>query len=529
MPVPVLSATGITVRYTGVPALQDASIDLYPGTIHALAGENGAGKSTLMRVLAGARVPDSGTITASGQLLRFRSPRDAHRAGIRMIQQELSLVPSLTAAENIVLGAEPRRWGVTDRRAVRRRAAQAIASLGVPVDLEQPAGHLSLAHRQMTEIAKALDAGGTGTLRVLILDEPTAILPAHEAEALHERLRALRTNGLAILYCSHRLDEIERLADQVTVLRDGACVATGPVREMPAPVLIPLMVGRAIERQNWRAGSEAQPGPVVLAADHLSTVSPAREAARSPGVTRGARAGDPEMGFAAGVADASFVLRAGEIVGLIGLVGAGRSEVALALIGAVRRSGGSVTLRGVPIRPRWPRDAIGHGIGYVPEDRAASALILHDPVRTNITLAALRSLTRWGVVGRVRERLVAQRWTDTLRIKARSIETPVQELSGGNQQKVVLARWLAAGDPALSVLIADEPTRGVDVGARAEIYDTLREMAEAGTAVLVITSDLAEAMALCDRLLVMREGYLVGELAGDDRTPERAASLMVPS
>ncbi|MFI5248798.1 MAG: ATP-binding cassette domain-containing protein [Gemmatimonadales bacterium] len=235
------------------------------------------------------------------------------------------------------------------------------------------------------------------------------------------------------------------------------------------------------------------------------------------------------MGSATGVVDASFVLRAGEIVGLIGLVGAGRSEVALALIGAVRRSAGSVTLRNVPIHPRWPRDAIRLGIGYVPEDRAASALILHDPVRTNITLASLRPLAPWGLVSRARERQVTQRWTDALRIKTRSIETPVQQLSGGNQQKVVLARWLAAGDPSLSVLIADEPTRGVDVGARAEIYGTLRDLADKGTAVLVITSDLAEAMALCDRLLVMREGRLVGELAGDDRTPERAASLMVPA
>jgi ribose transport system ATP-binding protein len=528
---PVLSATGITVRYSGVPALQDVSIELFAGSIHALAGENGAGKSTLMRVLAGALAPDSGTISANGHVVRFRSPRHAHRAGVRMIQQELSLVPSLSAAENIVLGAEPRRWGVIDRRAVRLRAAQAIASLGVPIDVEQRAGSLSLAHRQMTEIAKALDAGGTNTLRVLILDEPTAILPAHEADALHERLRALRTNGLAILYCSHRLDEIERLADQVTVLRDGACVATGPVRDMPASALIPLMVGRTIERQSWRAASGTPPGPVVLAADNLSTVSRAHRAARAPsaGTGAGARLGDPEMAAAASVANASFVLRAGEIVGLIGLVGAGRSEVALALIGAVRRTGGTVTLGNVPTRPRWPRDAIRQGIGYVPEDRAASALILHDPVRTNITLAALRSLARSGVVGRARERQVAQRWIGALRIKTRSAETPVQQLSGGNQQKVVLARWLAAGDPSLRVLIADEPTRGVDVGARAEIYGTLRDLADRGTAVLVITSDLAEAMALCDRLLVMREGYLVGELAGDDRTPERAAALMVPS
>jgi ABC-type sugar transport system ATPase subunit len=529
----VISADGITVRYSGVPALRDVSIALLPGTIHALAGENGAGKSTLMRVLAGARVPDGGTMALNGVPVQFRTPRDAHRAGIRMIQQELSLVPHLSAAENIVLGAEPRRWGVIDREAVRSRAAQAIASLGVPIDAGAPVARLSLAHRQLAEIAKALAGDGTGSLRVLILDEPTAILSAHEADALHERLRALRAGGLAILYCSHRLDEIERLADEVTVLRDGGCVATGAVRDMPAAVLIPLMVGRALEHETWgrTESTDAGLGPVVLAVEHLSTgavtsVGGPRRAPRMPIATR---SGDPAIAPAASVSDVSFVLRAGEIAGLIGLVGAGRTEVALALIGALRRTGGTVTLRGAPIRPRWPRDAIARGIGYIPEDRAASALILHDSVRANTTLAALRAFARWGVVRRARERAVTQRWAEALRIKTRSIETPVQQLSGGNQQKVVLARWLVAGDPALSVLIADEPTRGVDVGARAEIYGALRDLAAKGTAVLVITSDLAEAMALCDRLLVMREGRMVGELAGGDRTPERAAALMVPS
>jgi ABC-type sugar transport system ATPase subunit len=525
----VISADGITVRYSGVPALRNVSIALLPGTIHALAGENGAGKSTLMRVLAGARVPDGGTIVLNGVPVQFRTPRDAHRAGIRMIQQELSLVPHLSAAENIVLGAEPRRWGVIDREAVRSRAAHAIASLGVPIDADAPVARLSLAHRQLAEIAKALSGDGTGSLRVLILDEPTAILSAHEADALHERLRALRAGGLAILYCSHRLDEIERLADEVTVLRDGACVATGTARDMPAAVLIPLMVGRALEHETWT--STESTGPAVLAVEHLSTgavtsVGGPRRASRVPIATR---SGDPALAPATDVTDVSFVLRAGEVAGLIGLVGAGRTEVALALIGALRRTGGTVTLRGAPIRPRWPRDAIARGIGYIPEDRAASALILHDSVRANTTLAALRSFARWGVVRRARERGVAQRWAEALRIKTPSIETPVQQLSGGNQQKVVLARWLVAGDPALSVLIADEPTRGVDVGARAEIYGALRDLAAKGTAVLVITSDLAEAMALCDRLLVMREGRMVGELAGSDRTPDRAAALMVPS
>jgi ABC-type sugar transport system ATPase subunit len=526
----VLSAAGVTVRYSGVVALQDASIELRAGSIHALAGENGAGKSTLMRVLAGSRVPDAGMITLGGERVTFRTPRDAHRAGIRMIQQELSLVPHLSAAENIVLGAEPRRWGMIDRPAVRLRAAQAIASLGLPIDADVPAARLSLAHRQVAEIAKALAADGTSNLRVLILDEPTAILSKHEADALHDRLRALRASGLAILYCSHRLDEIERLADQVTVLRDGACVATGPAREMPAAVLIPLMVGRTIARESWTKPEGAAPGvgPVVLDVKHLATGG--TTTARGASGTRASnRLGDPAIAPAASVLDATFALRGGEIAGLIGLVGAGRTEAALAIIGALRRTDGTVTLRGVPADPRWPREAIAQGIGYIPEDRAASALILHASVRTNTTLAALRSLARWGVVRRGRERAEARRWADALRIKTRSIETPVGELSGGNQQKVVLARWLAAGEPALSVLIADEPTRGVDVGARAEIYGALRDLATRGTAVLVITSDLPEAMALCDRLLVMREGQMVGELTGNERTPERAAALMVPS
>ena len=360
---------------------------------------------------------------------------------------------------------------------------------------------------------------------MLVLDEPTAILSAHEADALLKRVAILKSQGLAILYCSHRLEEIDRIADQVTVLRDGVKVAAGPARDLPRERLIPLMVGRALERQSWRAPDSHSKGPVVLSVDRLSTGS--NSARRRP---RPAVSGRAVAAASPAVTDASFALHGGEIVGLVGLVGAGRSQLALALIGAVRSTSGTMTLDGVPHRPRSPRDAERAGVALVPEDRKVSALIVHQSLRVNMTLARLRSLTRLGiVVDRHRERAVTERWLAALRIKAQSIEMPVLRLSGGNQQKVVLARWLIAGNGPLKVLILDEPTQGVDVGARAEIYDSLRELAAGGAAVLVVTSDLVEALALCDRLLIMREGRLVGELAGDARSAERAAALMVPA
>jgi ABC-type sugar transport system ATPase subunit len=538
-----LSASAVSVTYGGVAALADVSIDLLPGAVHGLVGENGAGKSTLMRVLAGAVVPDRGMLSVDGAPVIFRSPRDAHRAGIRMIQQELSLVPALSVAENIQLGAEPSRYGVIDRRQMRSRARMALGDLGVDLDPDMPLERLSLAERQMVEIAKALSTGGSG-LMALILDEPTAILSAHESDILLRRVGALKAQGLAILYCSHRLEEIERVADQVTVLRDGARVALAAVRELPRERLIPLMVGRKLERQSWRAaraGDSEPHGPALLRVDRLSTVS-RRRRAFSPlasGVDgrqggQGGQAGRPRStSGSSAVIDASFELSAGEIVGLLGLVGAGRTELAMALIGAVPSTSGSMTLAGSPHRPRGPRDAERAGVALLPEDRKASALIMHESVRMNMTLGRLHSLTRggWakGIVDRPRERAVAERWTGTLGIKTPSVETPVERLSGGNQQKVALARWLIPGDAPLKVLILDEPTRGVDVGARAEIYDSLRDLASGGAGVLVVTSDLIEALSLCDRLLIMREGRLVGELTGADRTAERAAALMVPA
>jgi ribose transport system ATP-binding protein len=504
----LLSATRVTVRYGGVAALRSVSIGLAGGTVHALVGENGAGKSTLMKVLAGAIVPEEGTVVLDGVPVRFRSPKEAQRRGIRMIQQDLSLVPALTVAENIALGAEPAWKGVIDRRRLRDRARALLHDLGEAIDPDVPVESLALAHQQIVEIAKALASDGRAPLGVLILDEPTAILSRRETEALFTRIRVLRAQGVSIVYCSHRLEEIDRIADEVTVLRDGERVGGGSAGSLPRDVLVPLMVGREVGRSDWRGSDVGVRGEEILAVSGLST------------------AGSPA------VRDASFVLRRGEIVGIVGLVGAGRSTLAMALMGAVRRTAGTVELDRAPFAPRSPREAVRAGVGFVPEDRKASALVAHASVRVNTTLVHLRALARRGIVDRGAERAVTRRWMDTLSVRAPSLETPVGRLSGGNQQKVVLARWLVSGesqDSPLKVLVVDEPTRGVDVGARAEIYAVLRSLADEGLGVLIITSDLAEALAVCDRLLVMRAGRIVGELVGDNRTAERAGALMVPA
>jgi ABC-type sugar transport system ATPase subunit len=501
-----ISADAITVRFGGIVALRDVSFAAAPGTVHALVGENGAGKSTLMKVLAGSVQPASGSLAVVGVTTTFRSPRDAHRAGVRMIQQELSLVPALSVAENILLGAEPSRYGVIDRRRLRERVRAVLSELGESIDPDTAVARLPLARRQLVEIAKAL-AHSEIPLRVLILDEPSAILSAHETTALLERLGVLKAQGVAIVYCSHRLDEIERVADEITVLRDGALVATGPARDYPRDRLIPLMVGRSVTQERVARPQSLAVAPPVLVVDHLST------------------SGSPC------VVDASLTLAPGEIVGIVGLIGAGRSELVRAIFGAEPRADGTVQLGGADFRPRSPRDAVRAGVGFVPEDRKGSALVLHDPVRVNTTIVHLSTFAHAGVIDRVAERQATREWIGALRIKTPTTETPVSRLSGGNQQKVVLARWLIPPprNSPLRVLIVDEPTRGVDVGARAEIYEVLRDLASKGTAILMVTSDLSEALLLADRLLVMRAGRIVGELSTDHTNPEQVASLMVPA
>ncbi|HTD59290.1 MAG TPA: sugar ABC transporter ATP-binding protein [Gemmatimonadaceae bacterium] len=494
-------AHGIVVRFGGVAALSGVDLTLTAGSVHALCGENGAGKSTLMKVLAGSVTPDEGSVAIDGQPVTFASPRDALAAGIRMVHQELSLVPALSVTENVLLGAE------SPRKTMRQRALDALARIGSGIDPDVRVETLSLADQQMVEIAKALASANT---RVLILDEPTAILSPRECDALFACIKQLTTPGLAspglaspgltspglaspglaVLYCTHRLEEVARIADTVTVLRDGRLIASAPVAEMPRDAIVRHMVGRDVARA---ARTHNSPGAVALAVNNLST------------------------GF---VRDVTFEVRYGEIVGFVGLVGAGRTELVRAIIGAAPVDGGAMMLEGRPFRARRPADAIRRGFGFVPEDRKGAGLIMHERVRVNTTLARLTSFARWSIVDRRREQQVTREWIDRLHIKAQSTEMPVDRLSGGNQQKVVLTRWLLG---ELKVLIVDEPTRGVDVGARAEIYRILIELAQSGAAVIVVTSDLPEAAELCDRLLVMREGRLVGE----SDTAERAGTMMV--
>jgi ribose transport system ATP-binding protein len=487
-----LAARDLVKRFPGVLALDGVSIDFRSHEIHAVVGENGAGKSTLMKILSGASRPDTGTLTVNGAPLQLDSPRQAQRHGIRMIHQELSLVPELTVAENILLGAERSRHGVIDRKAQDREARAVLVRLGQDaLDVHQPVGQLSLAERQMTEIAKAM----AQRAQLLILDEPTAILSQEETRTLFALLRQLRDADVAIAYISHRMDEVFDLADRVTVLRDGRTVSSAPIAEVSRSAVVRQMVGREL--------SEGFPAPVVEAGDEVLDVR------------------DLHSGLARGV---SFNLRRGEVVALVGLVGAGRTDVARAIFGASPITSGTLRLHGEPYRPRSPRDAIAARIGLLPEDRKSQALVLDGAVQSNTTLASLGEFSPGGVINRSRERAAVGRWLDTLGIRESSLDQPVRLLSGGNQQKVVLARWMLARS---TLLLFDEPTRGIDVGAKAEIYALMRRLTADGAAILMISSELPEALGMADRVVVMRAGRSVGELSHEKATPDRVAALIL--
>ena len=487
-----LVATSLVKRYPGVLALDHVSLTIQGGEVHAVAGENGAGKSTLMHILAGAVVPDDGTLAVDGAPLRFRSPRDAQMAGIRMIHQELNLVPDLTVADNVFLGAEPSHGGVLDRGAQTRAARAILDRLGqTELDADAPVRSLPLAARQMTEIAKAVAASA----RVLIMDEPTAILAQHEADALFAVIAQLRAAGVAVVYISHRLDEMVRVADRVTVLRDGRQVATSAMQAITRGEMVRQMVGRELAAGYPRPS--ATPGDEAIRVEHLSS---------GP------------------VVDASLSLRRGEIVGLVGLVGSGRTELARALFGAARLTSGRMVVDGRSYAPRSPRDAIARGLALLPEDRKRQGLVLIAAIRENVSLSSLGALAERGVVHRARERAAVDEWVSALRVRTPSIERAVRQLSGGNQQKVVLARWMLAN---ARILLFDEPTRGIDVGAKAEIHHLIRDLADRGAAVLMISSDLPEALGMADRLVVMRGGRIAGELTRADATQERVAALIL--
>jgi ABC-type sugar transport system ATPase subunit len=479
-------------RFPGVVALEGVSFEVARGSAHALCGENGAGKSTLGRILAGVHAPDEGRVLLDGRAVRFRQPGEALGAGIGMVHQEPAFCDGLTVAENLCLGALPARAGFVSFAEAERRARSMLADVAPEIDARAALAGLGVGERQMVQIASAVGQGA----RVIVFDEPTSRLTSHESARLHALVRRLLGRGVAVLYVSHRLEEVFELCDTVTVLRDGRHVLTRPARELTESALVEAMIGRPLDEYFPRHLARAA-GEVRLAVEHLA----------SPGRFSGI----------------SFLLRAGEVVGLAGLVGSGRSQVAQALFGLDPRATGRVLLDGRPLPLGDPALALARGLGYLPEDRQRQGLVIELSVRENTTLPILKRLARLGFVDRAAERELARAQSERLRVKAPGLEAAVAGLSGGNQQKVVLAKWLAA---RCRVLLLDEPTRGVDVGAKAEIHALVDALAAEGNAVLLISSELAEIVRLSRRVLVLREGRLAGELEGAAVTQEAALRLM---
>jgi rhamnose transport system ATP-binding protein len=485
-PAPAVALRGVSKSFGSTRALSDVSLDLFAGEAHGLAGENGAGKSTLVKILSGVYRPDAGRLLLDGQPVSFTGPGAARDAGVAVIYQEPTLFPDLSVAENIFMGRQPRAGlGRIDRRAMHAETARLFQRLGVALDPAAPARGLSIADQQMVEIAKALSLHA----RVLIMDEPTAALTPDEVKRLFAVAEALRRDGAAVLFISHRLEEVFALCQRVTTLRDGQLIASEPVADLTPDDLIRRMVGRALDTLYPKA--DAPIGEVALRVDRLT-----REGVFT---------------------DVSFEVRRGELVALAGLIGAGRTEVARAIFGVDRWDAGSVTLAGTPLPPGSPTRAMAAGVALVPEDRRAQGLVMDLSIERNLGLTQLRTLHRGGLMNRRRERSRAADWALRLQLRYRRLSDAVGLLSGGNQQKVVLAKWLAT-QPA--VLIVDEPTRGIDVGTKAEVHRLLSELASRGLAVLMISSDLPEVLGMADRVLVMREGRLVAEIARADATEE---------
>jgi ABC-type sugar transport system ATPase subunit len=487
--------SGIRKAFPGVQALDGVDLEVRAGEVHVLLGENGAGKSTLMQVLAGACQRDAGTIDVDGRAAAIATPRDAQALRIAVIQQELQLVPELSVAENVLLGRLPHRFGVVDHAALGRQARAALAPLDPTIDVRQHAGTLRLGAQQLVEIARALSMHA----QLLVLDEPTSALTDRETARLFDVLRTLTARGVAVIYISHRLDEIFAIGDRVTVLRDGRSVATMPLATTDRRTLIRAMTDRDVsETTAHHAPASATSQGERLSVRGLSTRNVLHEV--------------------------SLQVHAGEIVGVAGLLGAGRTEVARAIFGIDRLSAGTITVDGRPLALRTPRDAIAAGIGFLTEDRKREGLLLDRSVQENVALPVLRSLSRWGVMRRSAERALATRFISALRIRTPSAQQSVRTLSGGNQQKVVLAKWLATG---ARVLLLDEPTRGVDVGAKEEMHALIRALAHDGVAVLLLSSDLPELLALANRTYVMRDGRVAGELRGAEQVAERVMALAV--
>ncbi len=495
---PLLEMQEINKHFPGVHALKDAHFDVRPGEVHALIGENGAGKSTLIKIVSGVYQPDTGNIQLEKQPVHFADPREAQYAGIATIYQELGLYPELSVAENIFMGHAPmkKRLGfeTINWEQMETEAEALLAELNIQnLDVQAKVGTLNVGNRQRVEIAKALSLNA----RILIMDEPTAALTESDVEQLFSIVRLLRERGVSIIYISHRLNEVFELADRVTVLRDGEYIGTHEVKDTSESELISMMVGRTID--NLFPKQDADIGDVVLEVRNLNR----------PPLTR----------------DISFSVRAGEIVGLAGLVGSGRSETAQVIFGVLTAESGEILLGGEPVKISRPSEAVEYGIGYVPEDRGHQGLIREMTIRENTSMPVLKTVSKNTFINRGKERQLANRSIQQLSIRATGPDQITNKLSGGNQQKVVVSKWLAS-NPKL--LIMDEPTRGIDVGAKAEIHRLMSRLAaEEGLAILMISSELPEILAMSDRILVMREGRLVGEFTREQATQEVIAHAMM--
>jgi L-arabinose transport system ATP-binding protein len=492
---PPLQMEAVTVRFPGVLALDRASLEVRAGEVHGLMGENGAGKSTILKVLSGVHRPDAGRIRLDGEVRDFADPRAALVAGIAVIHQELHLVPELTVAENLLLGHFPNRHGVIDRRALVARAREELRRLGEDIDPTQKVKSLAIGQRQMVEIGKALSRDA----RVIAFDEPTSSLSMRETEHLMAIIAALKHQGRAIIYVSHRLDEVYSICDRVTVFRDGRRVTSFDMMpDLDRAALVQAMVGRPI--QDVYGYRPRTVGPVTLDVKGVA----------GRGLNK----------------PASFEARSGEILGFFGLVGAGRTELLKLIYGAEPRTAGEIRLNGATLLCTSPRASVAAGIALCPEDRKHEGILPIASVADNLNLSCRRHQARWGLVlDRRRERRTAREYIDKLGIKTPDADTPIGLLSGGNQQKVILARWLAEHS---EVLLMDEPTRGIDVGARSELYRLLYSLAESGKTIIVVSSDLAEVIGVSDRIIVMREGAIVGELGRAQATPERLIDMALP-
>ncbi|MGW6399713.1 sugar ABC transporter ATP-binding protein [Streptomyces sp. NPDC055134] len=491
----VLTVRGLSKSFPGVRALDGVDLTLHAGEVHALIGENGAGKSTLIKVLTGVYRPDAGDITFQGRAVSFATPLEAQHAGISTIYQEVNLIPLLSVARNLFLGREPRnRFGLLDFGRMHRDAAQTLRTYGVRVDVRQPLRTLGVGAQQMVALARAVATDA----RVVIMDEPTSSLEPREVETLFEVIRRLRADGIAVIYVSHRLDELYAVCDTVTVLRDGCRVHTGRLADLDRLTLVSTMLGRDM-------GEVRSEGVTKFTGDHHAASSEPVLSARDLMV--------PHK-----LLGVSLDIRPGEVVGLGGLLGSGRTETAKAISGALPSKAGSVTVAGAPLRSGSTPAAIRAGISLLPEDRKSEGIVPGLSVRENIALAALPRLSRFGLVSEAQVDKIVDTFVKRLRIKASSPNQKVGELSGGNQQKVLLARWLAMNP---KVLLLDEPTRGIDVGAKAEVQKLVDELADDGLGVLLISSDLEELIEGSDRVVVLKDGAVVGELTGDDVTEDK--------